>query len=858
MSNEVIYPEQNAEQNQPVEEPANGGFQGAMVLTEEVNMKALRVMTDNFPTVYERMKGEGFGKFNRESGEWEDAEDEKTAYTILKELLDVKRKTKDVKYAYSARMKSGRRFATNSLQGISRRIRHTIAKGIYYDLDMANAHPTFLLELCRTFQFNHRILENYITKRDEVLNGWIGSTTIQWVREPKEKRVKGEKVKRVKTNVVLDTKDKAKSYFLSLVNGGGNDESSNAELNEFYLRHQVFLAQFFAHKDYTRFAHRARNKAREKKEKFGDKAFINLFGTAINLYLCEVEDKALTVIEEYLVKNNIRYGTLCFDGILVYIRDVPNLPHLMTALEKTLKEKMGFSILIKHKEMDEDIHIADLNTQDAEEAEPRVALHDEQAGEMLYAELKDTLKYSKGMFYRKVGHVWIYDEGEITRNLRKYVMSSNIWKRNAKGELVAYTQKMSHAQDIVKAIMDSACDEKNDDWEKNIFESSRGKLLFRNGYYDFQRGEFISFSSGIADESIVFTEEIPYHYNEALLDESYQQNIRERLFVSPFGEEMGDFFLLKLARAVAGDREKKFLVGIGVSNGGKSLLGNVLNHSIGGYYGAWNGANICYKNSSQDEAQKLRWTLLLRSKRIIVSSELTMTSAGIDGNILKKLSNGGHDDLTGRLHGKNETSFKLGFLPILFAQDLPKITPMDDAVKDRLRAIVYTKSFVDEPEAGNPFHLKKDRGLDAEIQTDRFRMNFVSLLFSTYKTWLEGGCSTYEPPCVKESVKEVVNDDGDLWEMFPKDFEVTQKHEDIVTSKEIQDWLEEKRMRMSMKKFASELKRQCVIKGWQNIVSDEKKINKKNTSIWRGIKRIKEEEEKEAQPVAGGMNIRLG
>lgn len=851
MSNEVIIPEQNVqEQNEQniVEEPSNaGGFQGAMVLTEEVNMKALRAMDENFSTVWERMSGEGFGAFNRESGEWEDAEDEKTAHTLLHELWETKRKTSQVKYAYSARMKSGRRFATNSLQGISRRIRHTIAKGIYYDLDMANAHPTFLLELCRILQFNHRILEDYITNRDEVLKRWIGATTVQWVK------VKGQKT-RVKTNVILQTKDDAKKYFLSLVNGGGNSDSSCSELNEFYLRHQTLLAEFFKHKDYARFAQRARNKAREKKEKFGEKAYINLYGTAINLYLCEVEDRALTVIEEYLVKNRIRYGTLCFDGILVYISDVANLSHLMTSLEKALKEKMGFAILIKHKEMDEGIDISDL-VKDEEVSKPRVARHDEEAGGMIYNEIRDTLKYSKGLFYRKMGHLWVYEVDEVHRNLRRYVMSSNIWKQNAKGELVAYSQKISHAEDIVKAVKDLACEEKNDDWEEQMFESSRGKILFHNGYYDFRLGEFVPFASGMTDESVVFTEKIHYDWDDSIIDNDYQADISQRLFIAPFGEEMGKYYLLKLARALAGDVERRFLVGIGATSGGKSLLSNILNHAIGGYYGAWNGANICYKNTSQDEAQKLRWTLLLRTKRIIVSSELAMTSAGIDGNSLKKLSNGGKDDLTARFHGGNEQKFKVGFLPILFAQDLPKINPMDDAVKDRLRAIVYSKSFVDKPEAGNPFHLPKDRNLDTEIQTMRFRMNFVALLCSIYKRWADAGRSEDEPACVMDAVKEVVSDDGDLWAVFPMEFEVTNNKEDYVTSREIETWLEEKRLRISMKKFAQEMKKHCAVKGFTNVASDQKKVNKKNTTVWIGIKRLVEEEEDAGAPA---MNIRLG
>jgi hypothetical protein len=112
---------------------------------------------------------------------------------------------------------------------------------------------------------------------------------------------------------------------------------------------------------------------------------------------------------------------------------------------------------------------------------------------------------------------------------------------------------------------------------------------------------------------------------------------------------------------------KRFLVGIGSSNTGKSLLSAALKSTCGGYYGGWNGVNICYKNNSADEAQKLRWMKLLRFKRIIVSNEIQM-GIEIDGNMIKKISSGG-DSLIGRNHCKAEEEFVTNFLPICFAND---------------------------------------------------------------------------------------------------------------------------------------------------------------------------------------------
>ena len=92
----------------------------------------------------------------------------------------------------------------------------------------------------------------------------------------------------------------------------------------------------------------------------------------------------------------------------------------------------------------------------------------------------------------------------------------------------------------------------------------------------------------------------------------------------------------------------------------------------------------------------MRWSLLLRYKRIIISNEMK-TNTTINGNMLKKVSSGG-DGLTGRLHCGNEISFTPHFLVIAMANDIPKIVPYDSAVDNRVRVISYKKQFVDEVE----------------------------------------------------------------------------------------------------------------------------------------------------------------
>ena len=62
-----------------------------------------------------------------------------------------------IKVHYKQNKSYGRFYAIKSLslQNIPREIRHTIAKEYYVDIDIKNAHPEFLLKLCK-IQTDHR------------------------------------------------------------------------------------------------------------------------------------------------------------------------------------------------------------------------------------------------------------------------------------------------------------------------------------------------------------------------------------------------------------------------------------------------------------------------------------------------------------------------------------------------------------------------------------------------------------------------------------------------------------------------------------------------------------------------------
>lgn len=241
---------------------------------------------------------------------------------------------------------------------------------------------------------------------------------------------------------------------------------------------------------------------------------------------------------------------------------------------------------------------------------------------------------------------------------------------------------------------------------------------------------------------------------------------------------------------------KRIIFGLGGTNSGKTTLTNAVTLSCGDYVGCYNAENLAYRNTSNDEAQIMRWAMLLKFKRIIFSNEMKST-AEINGDMLKKISSGG-DTLIGRNHCSQEEEFITHFLPICLANDVPNIKPYDDAVDSRLRVVSYKKSYVTEPT--NELELLADPNIEYEIKTLKFQKTFVGLLIYYYTFHY----NTPEPIEVMNSKKDWISNDKNVIDSYTYDFEIKNNNNHFVTSKAIEDWINGKKLGISMKKFGME------------------------------------------------------
>jgi hypothetical protein len=578
----------------------------------------------------------------------------------------------------------------------------------------------------------------------------------------------------------------------------------------------------------------------------------NFLGSVINRILCVYENAILQEVISVITNTlNLEIAVLMFDGLMIYGTEFEDIALIDTIEEHVNTQFQGLNMIFTIKEHSNEIIIPDdyvIPTIEMQneisnnnpDSSFKIANNDKDASHLVWEYMKDIIMYSNGSFYYKKDNVWIQNYNLMESDIREYIMNANIYKSDDMGRKIEYCNNRKNADNVAKTILDRAVHFCDNLWETRVFRSSHGKVLFNNGYYDFKEYKFYMNDADDFDKSIIFTEKIAFDCKMDFTDEeiTYKNSIKQRMFYTPFGEDVGNYYVLQLARGLAGDCMKRFLIGMGPTNTGKSVISNALKSSCGGYHGSWNGANIAYKNNSgNDEAQKLRWVKLLKNKRIITSNEITM-GLQIDGNMIKKISNGGLDDITARGHCENETQFQVGFLPILFCQDMDKITPKDDAVINRVRAINYEKSYVENP--SNEFELQIDVNMSNEIATDEFKIAFLHLLFDTYKEFHSNGRIEFEPTGIKQANADILGADVSIIDSFKNDFEITNDESDYTSSKDIETWLKAGNYKITMTKFGLEMKKYLKINNLEGVVNKLKKVKGKPIQVWYGIKLIEE------------------
>ena len=242
-------------------------------------------------------------------------ENEKQQLQMLNKLI--KNNKLKVKYA-RPKYNLGRVYPAKSLSlcSLRREIRHTLAHGNYVDIDVANAHPEILNQLCIHHDIKTKYLNQYVSNRTEILK----ETMEQYEC----------------------SRDEAKTLFISLMYYGSFESWPNSNkkeptdfiynfINELKLISEKFIN---VNPDIVKIV-----KALQKK---------NLKGSVMSIILQEKERIILECVYNYLVSKKIinkNDCVLCFDGIMIKANkyNVKLLDELSSIVFEELKFKLNFT-----------------------------------------------------------------------------------------------------------------------------------------------------------------------------------------------------------------------------------------------------------------------------------------------------------------------------------------------------------------------------------------------------------------------------------------------------------------------------------------------------------------------------------
>lgn len=234
----------------------------------------------------------------------------KEQYNLIQSYVSNRLKCGLVMYDYASGKSDGRLFAKGGIQGLCKNIRGFLADHTI-DIDMVNAHPVILENVCKKIKIFCPNLSHYITNRDEVLESICKDDSCD--------------THTAKTSILIATNCTPKQTFKTNSDFLKNYTSEMKKIRKVLLETESYdyLKDFARH----------------------DKG--NFEGSFVNHILCKYENIILEHVRKYFTDNDYEIFALMFDGLMIYSNEARkiNISHLEEYIfEQTSMTNVKFSI----------------------------------------------------------------------------------------------------------------------------------------------------------------------------------------------------------------------------------------------------------------------------------------------------------------------------------------------------------------------------------------------------------------------------------------------------------------------------------------------------------------------------------
>jgi hypothetical protein len=268
------------------------------------------------------------------------------------------------------------------------------------------------------------------------------------------------------------------------------------------------------------------------------------------LILQTEELKCLLTLDEYLYSQGRQTDVLIHDGLEVIKKENElNLPEeLLRGGEKAIKDKTGYSVKLVQKEYE--------NKYRKNELKEKIIIDDVYATRKFISLMKDNISRDNGEVYYFNDDNGMWEKGETAfKTAIIKVKDQMIFTdySESKPKTINYGGKLANMKLIENLVLSQLSE---DNFISKNIDSSMGKLLFADGYYDFYENKF---NEGF-NNKIVFLKRInrlfPTERNEKLINE-----VNRILFIDAFdfenGLESGEYLKKVLCIGLIGDYYRK-------------------------------------------------------------------------------------------------------------------------------------------------------------------------------------------------------------------------------------------------------------------------------------------------------------
>lgn len=379
--------------------------------------------------------------------------------------------------------------------------------------------------------------------------------------------------------------------------------------------------------------------------------------------------------------------------------------------------------------------------------------------------------------------------------------------------------------------------------------SSIGKLLFPNGYYDGPRKTFIP--AFYLSKNHIFEHDLylfvhPELYFFARIPDNYvmrqneeinleKQRMTDILFYRMHGQEIGNYHLESLALALFGEKHKGFYVHVGDTNSGKSTEKALIEASFGDYCGTGVTDDFGIIKNDQREAVLINAFVVDNwYKRAVFYSEKGQRV--LNTEMLKSLSSGGEDMIRSRKQYGTPALYQVHFKMFFYVNEgLVVNNPNDLAYIDRARYFYWTKSFVPPEEIVDPdIQLPRLKEVQEWKLSSCRRQLFVQIIIDAYARYIDRKSLLPIPEAVKLSTREEVGHALSIDEMIEKlmyGFIFSGNPESFVDRDTIERVCEQ--LGLSSKKIRINSFMHKI--GFTTIHTKQKKIRGQKQNVWVGM-----------------------